>query len=281
MPDTAEETTTIAALREGAALDGVYACSRRERLTTRAGAPYLSLELRDRSGAIAARVFRDADFLAGRFDRGDLVRVRGRVERFRDELQVDVADIRRASEPARAIRPTSCPRAYRDVEELDGFLEHLAREVYDEDLRRLRGGVLRRRGFSRGRSAARRARAAATTPTWAGCSSTRSRWRRCAVETCALHVRLNSDLLIAAALLHDVGKTREFEYGADISLSSEGRLLGHLVIGQQMISERARARPRPRREAARAAATACSPTTGPTACRGGGSGRPRRSRCSA
>src|SRR5690348_1525117 len=46
VPDTAEDTTTIASLREGAALDAVFACSRKERLTTRAGAPYLALELR-------------------------------------------------------------------------------------------------------------------------------------------------------------------------------------------------------------------------------------------
>ena len=45
------------------------------------GSPDLALELRDRTGSLPARVFRDADFLAGRFERGDLVRVQGRVER--------------------------------------------------------------------------------------------------------------------------------------------------------------------------------------------------------
>ena len=60
-------------------------------------------------------------------------------------------------------------------------------------------------------------------------------------ETCTLHPRLNSDVLIAAALLHDIGKIREFSYGADISLSDEGRLLGHLAIGQRMTAERAAA----------------------------------------
>src|SRR5207248_2254399 len=49
-------------------------------------------------------------------------------------------------------------------------------------------------------------------------------------EVCVLHPRLDSELLTAAALLHDVGKTREFTYGAEIGLSEEGRLLGHLQI---------------------------------------------------
>jgi len=56
-----------------------------------------------------------------------------------------------------------------------------------------------------------------------------------AVETCTLHPRLNSDLLICAALVHDLGKTREFTYGAEIGLTDEGRLLGHVVLGQQLL----------------------------------------------
>ena len=57
-------------------------------------------------------------------------------------------------------------------------------------------------------------------------------------ELCILHPRLDSDLLMAAALLHDVGKTREFTYGAEIGLSEEGRLLGHLTIGAEIVRRR-------------------------------------------
>src|SRR4051794_27174605 len=124
----------IAALRAGDPVDAVFACSRKDRLQARSGAPYLALELRDRTGAIPARAFRDADLLAGRFERGDLVRVQGRVERFRDELQVEVRTIARAdaADPAAFL-----PVAYRDLDELDGFLEHLAREVHDPGYRGL------------------------------------------------------------------------------------------------------------------------------------------------
>jgi hypothetical protein len=104
----------IATLRPGDELSGVYACTRKDRLTARSGSPYLTVELRDRTGAIAGRVFRDADLQAGRFDRGDLVRVTGRVERFRDELQVEVRAIARAAgeeaDPA-AFLPVAARRA--------------------------------------------------------------------------------------------------------------------------------------------------------------------------
>src|SRR5918998_884516 len=131
---TLEHTTRVAELRAGTEVEGVFACTRKDRLTAKNGSPYLAVELRDRTGAIQARAFRAADFLAGQFERGDLVAVRGRVERFRDELQMDLHSIRRAegADPAAFL-----PTAYRDLDELDGFLEHLAREVYDPDLRAL------------------------------------------------------------------------------------------------------------------------------------------------
>jgi len=229
--------TTVATLRAGDDVDAVFACSRKDRLTARSGLPYLALELRDRTGTIQGRAFRDADLLAGRFERGQLVRVRGRVERFRDELQVDVKAIERAeaADPAAFL-----PVAYRDVEELDGFLEHLAGEVHDPEYRALLERLL-------------------------GDEELRADWRRApctrgghhaylggllehtvavgtlALEACQLHPRLNSDLLICAALVHDLGKTREFTYGAAIELSEEGRLLGHIPLGQQLLDARSRA----------------------------------------
>src|SRR3954463_14850507 len=137
---------TIAELRPGGEVDGVFACTRKDRRTAKNGSPYLAVEPRAPTGAIPGRAFRDADFLAGQFDRGDLVTVTGRVERFRDELQVDLKSIRRAADevpdPSEFL-----PVAYRDLDELDGFLEHLAREVYDTDLRALLDAFLGNAGF--------------------------------------------------------------------------------------------------------------------------------------
>src|SRR5439155_16775456 len=86
----------IARLRAGGPIEGAFACTRKDRMTARTGSAYLAIELRDRSGSIPARAFRDADYLAGQFERGDLVRVSGRVERFRDELTAELTSISRA-----------------------------------------------------------------------------------------------------------------------------------------------------------------------------------------
>jgi 3'-5' exoribonuclease len=228
---------TVSALRPAEDIDAVFACTRKDRLTSRAGTPYLALELRDRTGTVQARAFKDADVLAGRFDRGDLVRVAGRVERFRDELQIEVRQIARA-DAARIDPAAFLPSAYRDLDELDGFLEHLAREVHDPGYRVLLGHLLA--------DDALRA-------TWRRAPCTRAGHHAylggllehtvavatLAQETCQLHVRLNSDLLITAALVHDLGKVREFTYGAEFGISEEGRMLGHVQIGQRLIEEHA------------------------------------------
>jgi 3'-5' exoribonuclease len=157
------------------------------------------------------------------------------VERFRDELQIEVSEIRRADSDLDSAE--FLPSAYRDLDELDGFLEHLAREVYDPDYRRLVDSFLGDDGFRAELRLAPCTRAGHHAYL-GGLLEHTVAVGTLAQETCTLHPRLNSDLLIAAALLHDIGKTREFELGAEIALSDEGRLVGHVTLGQQMAAER-------------------------------------------
>jgi len=242
---------SVATLRERQEVDGVYACTRKERRISRAGTPYLTLELADSTGTIAARAFRDADLLAGRFERGELVRVRGRVERFRAELQVAVQAIASAPEgDADAAR--FLPVAYRDLDELEGFLEHLARELYDPGLAALLTRLL---GDEKLRAEIRRAPCSIPSGSpQAGGGSPRTPGHHAylggllehtvavatmALELCTLYTRLDRDLLLASALVHDLGKTREFTYGAEIAPSPEGRMLGHIELGLRVIAAHA------------------------------------------
>ncbi|WP_205696407.1 OB-fold nucleic acid binding domain-containing protein [Conexibacter sp. SYSU D00693] len=228
---------TVATLRAGDELAAVLACTRKDRLTARSGAPYLALELRDRTGAIPGRAFRDADALAAGFDRGDLVRVTGLVERFGDQLQVQVRTIVRA-DPREADPAAFLPVAYRDLDELDGFLEHLAREVHDPGLRGLLALLLDDGDV---RAAMRRAPCTRNGhhAYLGGLLEHTVAVGTLVVEVTQLHQGLDRDLLLTAALVHDLGRTREFTYGAEIGLSDEGRLLGHVELGLRMLAERA------------------------------------------
>jgi 3'-5' exoribonuclease len=237
------DMSTIATLREDDDVEGVFACTRKERRVSRVGAPFLLLELADSTGTVAARAFRDADLLAGRFERGELVRVAGRAVRFRDELQIEVGEIARAdardADPARFL-----PTAYRDLDELEGFLEHIAAEVYDRPLALLLERLLGDREL---RAELRRAPCSlpglrspgAHHAYLGGLLEHTVAVATMAVELCVLHPRLDRDLLLTAALVHDLGKTREFAYGAEISRTDEGSLLGHIELGLRVLSEHA------------------------------------------
>ncbi len=233
----------------------MFACTRKERQISRAGTPYLTVELRDGTGSMRARAFRDADLLAGRFERGELVRVRGRVRRFREELQIELEAIARA-EDAEADPTQFLPTAYRDLDELEGFLEHLAREVYDPGLKALLEALLgdkRLRAEIRrapcsipsllsseaGGSSARVARASGHHAYLGGLLEHTVAVASMALELCTLHRRLDSDLLLSAAIVHDLGKTREFTYGAEIARSREGKLLGHIELGLRLLAAHA------------------------------------------
>jgi 3'-5' exoribonuclease len=226
--------STIAELAEERVVEGVYAVARKRRLRTRGGAPYLALELVDSSGRIEARVWHDVELLEPRFAEGDAVRVLGRVERFRNRLQVDVRSLELAPE---ADPVSLAPALRRDADELDGFLDFLADEIAhpglcatvtrflaDADLRRLLRALPAAPDGHHG---------------YAGglLEHTVGVATLCR-ETAQLHPRLRADLLLAAAILHDVGRTAELVPGPAFAQTEEGRLLGHVHLGLRLVEAR-------------------------------------------
>ena len=191
---------TIAELTEDRVVEAVYAVRSKRKLRTKSGASYLALELVDPTGTIEARIWKDVELLDGRFGEGDAVRVLGRVEKFRDRLQLDVRSLEAAD-----VDPASLtPSMRRDGEELAGFLEFLVAEVTpsgpDED-------------------GAGGARATASSPPIPATADDHHSYAGGLLEhtvgvatlcreTSQLHPRLRPDLLLAAALVHDVGRTR-------------------------------------------------------------------------
>ena len=130
--------SAIAELAEDRVVEGVYAVARKRRLRARSGSDYLALELVDPTGRIEGRVWHDVELLDSRFAEGDAVRVLGRVERFRNALQLDVRSIEQAdTDPA-----SLAPAMRRDADELDGFLDFLAAEIAHPGLRATVAAVL-------------------------------------------------------------------------------------------------------------------------------------------
>jgi 3'-5' exoribonuclease len=227
---------TIAELVEDRTVEGVFAVAKKERRRTRAGAAYLALELADASGRVDARVWSDVDLLDQRFGEGDAVRVLGRVERFGGKLQVQVRSVEAAddADPAELT-----PTLRRDADELDGFFEFLASEIAHEGLAALVGSFVRDREVRHALRSLPAAGADGHHGYAGGLLEHTVGVATLARETAQLHPRLRHDLVLAAALLHDVGRIRELGPGPSFRPTEEGRLLGHVHLGLRMLEERA------------------------------------------
>ncbi len=254
--------SAIAELEEDRVVEGTFAVARKEKLRTRAGSPYLALELVDPSGRIGARVWNDVELLDSRFAEGDAVRILGRVERFRDRLQLEIRSLEASPETDAG---SLAPALSRDVEELDGFLEFLAGEIHHPGLK----AVVAR--FVSDEELRARMRSLPATPEghhgYAGglLEHTVGVATICR-ETAQLHPRLRTDLLLAAALMHDVGRTAELGRAPVFRPTEEGRLLGHVHLGLRLIEARARGlEPEVRAELLHAVATHHDSRAGRTA----------------
>jgi len=207
--------------------------SAQDRLVGARRGRYRALGFRDRSTTLPGRAFRDATS-SRRFERGGLVRVRPR----RRALSRRAVPRRPHVAPAPGRRPGRLPaRAYRDLAELDGFFEHLAREVHDGDLREWLRAVF---GDAALRDAFRRAPCtrAGHQPTSAGLLEHTVAVGDAGRRDVRAASRADSDVLICAALLHDAARRGELPTRAEIRRLDEGRLLGH-GDGQRLIEERA------------------------------------------
>jgi 3'-5' exoribonuclease len=158
------------------------------------------------------------------------VRVLGRVERFRDRLQLDVRSLE-----ATDVDPVSLtPRARRDPEETAGFLEFLVAELSHPGLAETVQAVLADRDLAAWPATVDEHHSYA-----GGLLEHTVGVATLCRETAQLHPRLRHDLVLAAALLHDVGRTLELGPGPAFAPTDEGRLLGHVHLGLRLVEDRA------------------------------------------
>lgn len=200
------------------------------------GAPYLSVKLRDRTGDIEGRVWDNVAALDPLFRKGDIVSLQGRAVSYRDATQLAVLDIRRMEETG--IDPRDYfPSTKGDVEEMFAAVEGFAATVENPWLKRLLEGFL-----GDGELAARLKRAPAA-------KGFHHAYLGGLLEHTLSMVRIldflaghypsaNRDMLIAGGILHDIGKIDEFTYERAIDYSTPGRLVGHILLGVEMLDRK-------------------------------------------
>lgn len=224
------KATYVASLKEGMKVDSAFALRSKELRATRSREAYLSLEIADRTGRIAAVMFQP-NRAAEAVPSGSIARVRGTVTTYRGILRVSVESLTPAAEYAASDMLPSGPR---DAQELVAELRALVRSVRNPELSRLLRGVFGDKAFF---ARFKECPAAQTNHhAYIGglLEHTVSVATMCGALA-ALYPEIDRDLLVSGALLHDIGKVDELAYGTSIEYTDEGRLLGHVVLGERRL----------------------------------------------
>lgn len=225
----------ISELREGENVVGHYLCKSKQTLKSKSGKSYLSLKLQDKTGVVDAKVW-DLHNDIKAFEENDFIKIDGDVLIYQNDKQIKIRKIRRSMEgeydPADYI-----PTTDKDIDQMyetflgyiktmkNPYLKQLLQEIFlnTPDVKTefkyhsaaktihhgYRGGLLEH-----------------SLSVTEICDSVAGRYKYC-----------NRDLLVAAAMLHDVGKVRELSDFPANDYTDQGQLLGHLIIGMEMVTE--------------------------------------------
>lgn len=195
---------------------------------------FLTLILSDSSGQLLARVWEGAEQAYEELQRGEVLKVQGEVETYLDRVQARVLLVRMAN-PDEYDRRDMLPSSLRDREEMLAELAAFIDQITHPDLRALVNNFFDDQDFLKDfvqAPAARRVHHAYL----GGLIEHTLELLKIANTVIEVYPHINADLLRTGVLFHDIGKVREFTWESDIDYSDEGRLFGHIVMADEMIS---------------------------------------------
>lgn len=212
---------------------------KKETRQDRNGKTFLDMELADASGSIAAKVWADSPALSARYEPHQFVAFRGSVKNYRDQLQLSIDDCREATEGDRNYgfdESKLIPSTREDIDDLWRRLEHLYGETVERPiLRRLAAETLAVHGKAlREHPAAKSMHHAYR----GGLLEHVVSMAELGTLVCSHYRELDRDLVLLGVLFHDLGKLRELGAMPANDYTIEGRLVGHVVIGRDLLIER-------------------------------------------
>jgi len=218
-------------LKDGLRTDSLFSLRSRDIRSARTGDSFLSLELSDRTGSIPAVLFRPSPADEA-LPVGSIVQVRGAVTTYRGIRRVSVESLL----PVDSFESRDfLPAGVRDSEEMLAELRTLVKRVREPRLRAVVRAVFGAPGFI-GRFAACPAGTGRHHAYIGGLLEHTIAVATICESLAASYGRVDHDLLLAAALLHDVGKTEELSFDTGFDYTDAGRLVGHVVLGERIVS---------------------------------------------
>jgi len=228
-------------LIENQTIDSLFLVQDKRILETRNAKPYLRVRLQDKTGEIEGRVWEQAQEHARHFKINDYVRIKGTITQFQGELQINITSIHKV--PVEKVNPEDfLPVSKKDIEKMTRSLKEIINSLEDPDYKALLLVFFDHEGFTR--LFARAPAAKSMHHAWIGGLLEHTLSIARIADQAFKHYReqglpLNRDLLITGAILHDVGKTKELASMPSFEYTTEGKLIGHLVMGVEMINKAA------------------------------------------
>lgn len=225
-------------LREGDNISDIYLCKHKQAAMTKNGKPYENVVLQDKTGTIDAKVWDPNSQGIADYDAMDYIDVYGEVTSFQGMLQVNVKRIRVCQEgeydPADYL-PVSSKNINDMFKELLGFVQSIKNPYYNQLLEAF---FIKDEAFAKAFRNSSAAKSVHHGFVGGLLEHTLSVTKLCDYY-CSAYPVLNRDLLLTAAMCHDIAKTKEISPFPENDYTDDGNLLGHIVMGSQMVAERA------------------------------------------
>lgn len=231
------KSSFVADLADGQLVASLFLVREKEiRKSARTGASWLQLELADRTGSIPAKMWDNFAALAGVFERDDVIQIRGRVKLYNGQKELTIEQIVPALERDYDLGDF-LPHTKHDVEKLYGDLRGAVAGMKNPWLKQLLETVVEDAAIV---PRLKRAPAAMTMhhAYLGGLLEHVVSLIGLARAVAECYPELDSDLLLTGVVLHDIGKIYELSYARGIGYSTEGRLLGHIMIGAKIVGEK-------------------------------------------
>jgi 3'-5' exoribonuclease len=223
-------------IRENQTVESIFLVKDKSLGSTRDGNLYLSLKLIDKTGEIHGRVWNNAETLAKLFEKDDFVKVKARAVSYQGAIQLNIGEISRY--PEDGVNPMDfLPASGRDGEEIFAELKESIVNISDAHLKKLIELIFADHSLMEGFKKAPAAKGLHHCYLGGLIEHTLS-VVRLIQDVTKKYEGINSDLLIAGGILHDIGKVRELAYTKSFDYTDKGRLLGHIMLGIEIVGEK-------------------------------------------
>ena len=228
--------TYVSEIKDRDQIDSVFLVKEKTTAMAKNGKPYLTLRLMDKSGEVDAKVWDNVDELSSAFDKDDFLAIRGKATIYLGKMQLVVTELSRVPE-SHVELADFLPRTARDIAEMERELAELVASLQDRNLQLVMEGFLADAAFMAGYRSAPAAKGMHHV-CLGGLLEHSLAVARLVDAIVPLYAPISRDLLVVGALLHDVGKVREMTFYRSFDYTDEGKLIGHITIGVEMVQEK-------------------------------------------